>query len=151
MEEYSVYTLDGAGPLCELRSAIQISPCNTDADGKGMLPSSEEYIGIWDTGATGSCISTVLAKRLGLTSTGAETISTANGDAIAETYVVDVLLPNSVLVRDLVVAASNMSEDMLLGMDIIGMGDFAVTNYQNRTVMSFRIPSARTIDFNEEI
>lgn len=32
-------------------------------------------------------------------------------------------------------------------MDIIGQGDFAVTNYQGKTVFSFRMPAAECIDF----
>jgi hypothetical protein len=32
-------------------------------------------------------------------------------------------------------------------MDVIGQGDFAVTNHRNETVFSFRIPSVSVIDF----
>jgi hypothetical protein len=37
--------------------------------------------------------------------------------------------------------------DMLIGMDVINLGDFAVTNYNGRTMFSFRMPSADRIDF----
>ncbi|MBM3404783.1 MAG: hypothetical protein FJY10_07835 [Bacteroidetes bacterium] len=40
--------------------------------------------------------------------------------------------------------------ECLLGMDIINMGDLAITNYQGKTVYSFRIPSVQAIDFVEE-
>lgn len=36
---------------------------------------------------------------------------------------------------------------MLIGMDIINKGDFAVSNYQNKTVFSFRMPSESLMDF----
>ena len=36
---------------------------------------------------------------------------------------------------------------LLVGMDIIGMGDFAVTNANGRTTLSFHIPSIKEIDF----
>ena len=36
-------------------------------------------------------------------------------------------------------------------MDIIGTGDFAVTNLDGKTVFTFRIPSAERIDFVKEI
>jgi hypothetical protein len=41
--------------------------------------------------------------------------------------------------------------DLLIGMDIIRSGDFAVSNYQNRTIFSFRCPSLEEIDFQKEI
>jgi len=37
--------------------------------------------------------------------------------------------------------------DVLIGMDIISLGDFAVTNFQEKTVFTFRIPSVERIDF----
>jgi len=40
---------------------------------------------------------------------------------------------------------------MLIGMDIIGIGDFAVSNYNNKTIFSFRYPSKHKIDFVHEI
>lgn len=39
---------------------------------------------------------------------------------------------------------------LLIGMDIIGLGDFAVTNANDKTTFSFRIPSVREIDFIPE-
>lgn len=37
--------------------------------------------------------------------------------------------------------------DMLIGMDIISQGDFALTNRDGRTVFSFQIPSTHLYDF----
>ena len=37
--------------------------------------------------------------------------------------------------------------DILIGMDIIGVGDFAVTNRDGKTKFSFRLPSRADIDF----
>ena len=39
--------------------------------------------------------------------------------------------------------------EVLIGMDIIGAGDFAVTNSNGKTVMSYRYPSIERIDFVE--
>ncbi len=41
--------------------------------------------------------------------------------------------------------------DALIGMDILGAGDFAVTNHQGKTTFSFCCPSQRDIDFVAEI
>ncbi len=37
--------------------------------------------------------------------------------------------------------------DVLIGMDIINLGDFALTNLDDVTVLSFQMPSANHIDF----
>ncbi len=37
--------------------------------------------------------------------------------------------------------------DVLIGMDIIGAGDFAVTNLNGKTTFSYRYPSMERIDF----
>jgi uncharacterized protein YchJ len=37
--------------------------------------------------------------------------------------------------------------DVLIGMDVIANGDFAVTSYMGKTHMSFRMPSVECIDF----
>ena len=37
--------------------------------------------------------------------------------------------------------------DVLIGMDVIGTGDFAVTHADGRTCMSFQMPSRRRIHF----
>jgi hypothetical protein len=46
-----------------------------------------------------------------------------------------------------VIVANLPGCDILIGMDIIGMGDFAVSNYNGRIVFSFRVPSMAEIDF----
>jgi len=41
--------------------------------------------------------------------------------------------------------------DVLIGMDILGLGDFAVTHQDGKTVFSFCVPSRKHIDFVAEI
>ena len=40
--------------------------------------------------------------------------------------------------------------DFLIGMDIITLGDFSVTNLNEKTTFSFRYPSCETINYVEE-
>jgi hypothetical protein len=42
------------------------------------------------------------------------------------------------------------STDVLIGMDVICKGDFALTHKGGKTVFSFRYPSIATIDFLRE-
>jgi predicted aspartyl protease len=105
---------------------------------------------IWDTGATSTAITQNVVDKLGLLPTGMTNVHTANGTALQNTYIVDVRLPNQVQVKDVTVtaaAAFSSGCDALIGMDIIGLGDFSVTNYNGETCMSFRIPSCHEIDY----
>lgn len=105
---------------------------------------------IWDTGASGSVITKKAAQALGLLPVGKTNVHGVNSSSIANVYFVSITLPNNVTISHLKVTESetlNGPFDVLIGMDIIGAGDFAVTNVNNQTVMSFRLPSVSRIDF----
>ena len=40
--------------------------------------------------------------------------------------------------------------DLLIGMDIITIGDFSISNVGGNTTFSFRVPSIKTVDFVDE-
>lgn len=105
---------------------------------------------IWDTGATGSVITQSVVNKLVLLPTGMATVHTANGPATRNTYTVDIGLPNQVLIGQVIatgVDALSSGCDALIGMDIIGLGDFSITNHKGVTCMSFRVPSGHEIDY----
>lgn len=104
----------------------------------------------WDTGASGTCISNTTASKLGLIATGKKTIATPAGKTTVNTYLISILLPNDVLIADIEVCDSHIGEqgiDMLVGMDIISQGDFAVSNHKGKTFFSFRLPSVKRTDY----
>lgn len=103
---------------------------------------------IWDTGATNTCISQNAATQMGLIATGQVQVSTAGGVVRKGTYLVNVGLPNRVGFPSVRVTECELTgADLLIGMDIIGAGDFAVTNKDGKTVMTYRFPSSKLIDF----
>jgi predicted aspartyl protease len=105
---------------------------------------------LWDTGATGSVVTPRVVADLELKPTGQVKIQHAGGASDNLTYVVNIGLPNNVaIVGVLVSECPNIvgNFDALIGMDIITNGDFAITNTDNLTVMSFRIPSIECIDY----
>ena len=96
---------------------------------------------IWDTGAYGSVISPKVAQELGLVPVGVKPIQTANGTYEAYAYVVDMMLPNKLVIRGVEVSESDLKVcDALIGMDIISLGDMKVTN-KPTTKFIFRIPA----------
>ena len=105
---------------------------------------------LWDTGANISCVSEDVVSSLGLIMSGVVPRLTPSGSDFANTYLVDVILPNNVEVLNLRVCDSKIGEQgigMLVGMDIINKGDFAVSNFDGKTVFTFRMPSESTLDF----
>ena len=110
-----------------------------------------EYKGIWDTGATNSVITKKIIDELNLKPIGLVEVHHAAGKSFANRYLVNIILPNNVVIQSVAVTEGALiAMDMLIGMDIITLGDFAVTNKDNRTTMSFRIPSCKEIDFVPE-
>lgn len=76
-------------------------------------------------------------------------VHTASGIDTSNTYLVNIWLPGGVVFYNLKVTEGKLIEqcEILIGMDIISKGDFAVTNYNSKTVFTFRFPSVGCIDF----
>ncbi len=112
---------------------------------------ARRYIAIWDTGASGTVVTRKVVKECGLIPTSQTKIVGVNSSRLSDVYLVDIHLPNQVIVQEHRVAeAEALAGDdaqVLIGMDIIGLGDFAVSNFRDRTSFTFRIPSLEEIDF----
>lgn len=133
------------------------TPCGISAASDPSLlpdkkaPEVHEYSALWDTGAMGSVISRKIVKDLGLKPTGNARVFHANGQSIVNTYAVSISLPAGVTFPVIRVTEGMLGDtDVLIGMDIISRGDFAVTCKNGRTKFSFQIPSTHDIDFVKE-
>lgn len=104
---------------------------------------------LWDTGANITCISNRLADILHLNALDEVLISFANNDVFkANTYYVQLKMGRFVLPFIKVLGLPmDESKDIIIGMDVISKGDLAVTNYEGKTVLSFREPSSGRIIF----
>ena len=123
-------------------------------DPQGLTPAqiaskkSIKVTALWDTGATNTVITKRVAQALGLSQTGVALVHHADGHSHKPKYVVNIMLPNNVGIAYVEVTEGDlMGEDVLIGMDIITRGDFAITNVGGKTTFSFRIPSVETIDY----
>ena len=108
---------------------------------------------IWDTGASCTVITKELAAQIGLVPTGKTTITGVNHETEENTYLVNIYLPNKVcfmFVKIAEVPALTGGASLLIGMDIIGSGDFSVFTENWNTVMSYRYPSVGGMDFVTE-
>lgn len=104
---------------------------------------------LWDTGATQCVISERYAQSIGLMKVGVASMNHAGGTDDVNVYVADIELLNKVVVRDVKLLSTKSINDfdMIIGMDVITLGDFCVTNKDKKTVVSFRYPSESCIDF----
>ena len=107
---------------------------------------------VWDTGATSSVITPHVVSECGLKPTGRARVNGVFGTEETDTYLVSVNLPNNYLVSSISVPLGRLGlgVDVLIGMDIISQGDFAITSRYGRTKFSFRCPSRSDIDFVAE-
>lgn len=137
-----------------------ISPCIaldyntflTTAGGQYAGGGGYRFSALWDTGATHSVISKNVVNTLHLKQEGFIPIIHANGEDIAPIYHVFLGLPNGVGIPMENVAGTKLTGfDILIGMDIINRGDFAVSNRNGKTMFSFRIPSMTDFDFRSEL
>ncbi len=107
-----------------------------------------EFNALWDTGATRSVIAQGVATKLDLLLEGTVKVFHAQGSKHVPKYFVNLGLPNGVQVVGVEVLEGILEGcDVLIGMDIINLGDFAVTNRDNVTMLSFQMPSVNHIDF----
>lgn len=135
--KFTVYSLD---IRYDIRSNISIR-----SNGKSI-----DVTGVWDTGATRSCVSHNVIKQLSPPKGNSIITATPSGRSKQNTYTVNVELPNQVEINDLVVIDTEIGSqgfDMLIGMDVISQGDFAISNYKGQTIFTFRTPSKGHIDF----
>ncbi|MES2386807.1 MAG: retropepsin-like aspartic protease [Bacteroidota bacterium] len=114
-------------------------------------PDGAEVRAVWDTGCSNTAISSRLAKLLNLRHLGYVTVQNSIKSAPRTVYGVSLWIKeidfHTVVFR---VHEFNESEgiDVLIGMDIIKLGDFAITrDDNNNTVMSWCHPHREHIDF----
>ena len=107
---------------------------------------------LWDTGASVTLISARVAKVLGLTSIGKSGVSGYNqGIDVKDTFLVHIGLPTGDIITNIMAMEFDTDEyDVVIGMDVICNGDLAITNKDESTTFSFRIPSEQEIDFSKK-
>jgi len=128
------------------------TPCKIGMSCPGnrkFAPYPQEFKAIWDTGATETTITEELSQKLGLCAISKVMVGGVTGSALCNTYLIALALSNDIIIPEIEVAdcMGNIGCDILIGMDVIGMGDFAICSKDGRTTFSFRTPSVEVIDF----
>ena len=113
----------------------------------------DQALAQWDTGATNTCISEEIAIKYKLKPVSMVQSKTPSGILNAPVYFIDIILNNEVIFRNWRVMGSKIGAqgiDVLIGMDIISQGDFAISNFNVKTQFSFRLPSQQEVDYRED-
>ena len=131
------------------KTISRILPTNVIVESTMNPDSRIEINAIWDTGATSSLITPEVAAKLNLKPVSKVLMSTpSDKDVPANVYLINIEFPNGVKVINIQSLEGTPNGcDMLIGMDVITLGDFAVSNFNGQTMFSFRIPSMTHIDF----
>ena len=108
---------------------------------------------LWDTGSSESVISSELVKKLNLHSIGNAIIGSTGATIKSNIYKLDFVLAGKQHILLDVTESSQLNDsgiDMLIVLDVICLGDFAISTYDGTVCFSFRYPSQGLIDFNAQ-
>lgn len=149
MERHEALTMSYAGPANRIIIPVAI----TDSGGV-----TRNYPGLIDTGATHTCLSAELVAEMGFQPISFTEVDTAGGRIKdVPVYVVELisLCSGRMLFPKHKVTQTHLKEqqgvELLIGMDILLQGDFALTNKGGKTMASFRIPSVHEYNFIGEV
>jgi hypothetical protein len=143
-----------SGAFLDIITEVGVSKCPLESS--NLQPQIQSVYWtkcLWDTGASHSSITQATATILGLKPAGEARVFYGQGDVITNFYLVGLTLPHLLHIPEVRVTefANNESFGVILGMDVICQGDFAITNLGGRSTFSFCVPSLETIDFEERI
>ncbi len=152
MDEFKCLTLKSNGNhLSAIKTHCNIF--NSDRN-TNQINAQNTYQAIWDTGATNTVVTSKVTTECDLPHIDFCEVHGVSGIVRTKVYLAAIILPNSVGIYPVRVTEGNLpggdNGDVLIGMDIINLGDFSITNFNNKTVFSFRVPSRCHVDFVQQ-
>jgi hypothetical protein len=150
---FQALTLRSRGRLDRIITDVEVTPSYDSTDPPSPLPTRLPTKALWDTGASKSVLSEAFVKGLGLSPVGSTQVHHGDGTSTRNTYLVDFYLPNGVGVLGILATefpASHTQFAVLIGMDVMSLGDLSITNVGGQTCMSFRTPSCECVDFVQQ-
>lgn len=139
------------GKARELKTPCKVSAAfDVNSTPPGQEPAAVDFEAVWDTGATNSAINQRVVDACGLKPITMARVQYGGGEEIAEVYRIHIVLMGTLRIASVRVTKGKFSNpDVLIGMDVITLGDFSITNENNGTIFTFRAPSQHTLDFVE--
>jgi len=120
----------------EITTPVSLFSSHASAKGKCVKTNA-----VWDTGATHSVLSPKIVKELGLLPIDSCIVRGINHDQISDIVIASISLTDDLFLTGRRFSVNDIpGSDVLLGMDIITMGDFVINNADGKTLFSFVIP-----------
>lgn len=136
------------GRLLQLKTDCEVAESFDLAGGATPPAMCGPFVSLWDTGATATVITQRVVDACGLKPIGMTQVHGVNGIAESEIFIISLRLLNGVGFPNVRVTKGQLQGiDVLIGMDIISMGDFSITSGKGNTVFSFRLPSQHEVDY----
>jgi predicted aspartyl protease len=149
--KFQALTLRAPGTARSIVLPVVASQSKRLCEKYGLERIDADVLALVDTGATNTSVSNALAASLGLEVVDRCLVDAAGGTHRSNVYSIDVLLRsmvNFVNIRATEFVKTVQTFDIIIGMDILMLGDLAITNHNHQTVLSFRVPpGAEHIDF----
>ena len=112
---------------------------------------SRQCRAIWDTGAEITTIVQSVADDLGCIATDkANMVGVGSQSKEVNVYDINLIDPAGFKITNMAVASTSSiggGGEILIGMDIIGLGDLAITNVNEETTFTFSVPSYKEADY----
>jgi hypothetical protein len=136
-EQHLAYDIEYSHIVREIKTPLSIYSSRNSTEDKMIKTDA-----IWDTGATHSVFSSKIVQELGLISVDKWTAGGINQVIKTDIVIATIILPNGFQLTEKRFAICDIpGTDVLIGMDIISMGDFVITNAKGKTMFSFVIPT----------
>ncbi|MBI3136698.1 MAG: hypothetical protein HYZ14_18635 [Bacteroidetes bacterium] len=124
-----------------------------DSDTIGQPPKPHLTSALWDTGSSNCMITRALAESLELHPIKKVPVAHHEGLSYSNVYLMAIYVTKRYyfFVELTETNAPSDNFEIIIGMDVISKGDFALTSKNNRITFSFRLPSSTHIDFTKEV
>ena len=135
-DQHHAYDIEYSHIMSEIITPVVIYSSRAVPDGRCFKANAA-----WDTGATHSVITPEIVKELGLISIDKKVVGGIGQEIESDVVVGTIILPNeTVLTESRFLVNTIPGADVIIGMDIISMGDFNISNAKGKTLFSFVIP-----------
>jgi len=120
----------------ELNTDIEVFPVSS------VSHQGTTVYAIWDTGASQTVITHRLMSHLNLIPIETKLVHGVNSKQLVDVVAISIKLPNGFLIPNIRVFVCDIPSpiDLLIGMDVIQLGDLHISNTGGQTLFSFVIP-----------
>ena len=120
-----------------------------DPDSRTPRPDIYWTSALWDTGSSDCFISRSCAENLNLGIIDKTWVENPQGRSYENVYYATLFLPSKHYIEVELTECHSLSSifEVIIGMNVIAKGDFAITGTSGKTKFSFRLPSQSNIDF----